>query len=248
MVATPVSSRNLRMDRVLLSVCVFFLLAVWTGFLCLNLLASMNLPKRLSVFSAVFSSALLVTIVSIFVIGIRYRWLLFGWMQSIIKWKRWMILAAMVFPLVVGFFYPDSHSAKSQATRRIEHQRETLQSIINTPGACYSPGKQCALPDVQELISPVRWRDFYTGMTLLSVMQGKNCLIYSVGPDGVSQGGVGPSVPDDEIGVGGLEAMIPSRFWKRVCKRFLPDSCRVETGDLSLPLRECAKGEERRTQ
>jgi len=226
-------------NRAAVAVCASAAVLAWIGFLFHNLIASLTLPYRLFAFPLLLLSLLCFGVGLIIFFGIKYRWLFVDWLPVNRLSKHRIILATLLLGLGITVFYPDSDTAKSQAAGKIGYQRNVLLSIANTPGACYSSGELCVFPDVPELINQSRRGDFYSDMNLLSVMRGKQCLIYSVGRDGVSQNGVEASVPDTEVGIDGLEAMVPSRFWKKVCEAVLPEDCRVVPGDIAVALPEC---------
>ena len=219
----------------------FVISSLWCCFLLYNLTISLQLPERLVAITTLLSIALFLSSIGVLFLGSGRSSTVIEWPRFIPHWK-FVFFGLMVLTL---FFAPLQHiifeGGSSQQNRKLQGQRKTLLSIANAPGACYAPAKRCDLPDLPEYVSPLALRDYYSGDYLLSAMHGNECRIYSVGRDGVSQNGVEASVPDNEIGIDGLKAMVPSRFWKGLCKRFLPDACRVAPGDLTVPLPPCLK-------
>lgn len=135
--------------------------------------------------------------------------------------RKWLIAGGLSilgtflfhFTFFVAFDGPEM-----QAVRKVNLQAKRLSRLANTPGMCYSRGKDCAFLDIPEWISPM-WRidsySEYSEKELRSTLRDGKCLLYSLGPDRTSQDGVAISIPPTEIGIDSLNAMVPREILEK---------------------------------
>lgn len=225
----PALAWSLSKTKEFLKFSLFGLALIGISIVAFNMFASLGLPKRLSAIPISLLAVLSVSVGALAFVAGR-KWLIAGGLS---------ILGTFLFHFT---FFVAFDGPEMQAVRKVNLQAKRLSRLANTPGMCYSRGKDCAFLDIPEWISPM-WRidsySEYSEKELRSTLRDGKCLLYSLGPDRTSQDGVAISIPPTEIGIDSLNAMVPARFWKKTCKLLLPEACVVAPGDLVVQLPDC---------